>query len=84
MQVSIAAEVAVAYIELRGAQARLAIARDNLATQQETLQITQWRAQAGLATSLDVEQARAVGRADAGADPALRTSIAQPAAASPC
>ncbi len=40
VQVSIAAEVALAYITLRGAQARLAIAQDNLETQLETLQIT--------------------------------------------
>ena len=59
VQVSIAAEVALDYIALRGAQARLAIASDNLASQQETLQITQWRLQAGLVTSLEAEQARA-------------------------
>ncbi len=47
VQVSIAAEVALSYITLRGAQARLAIADDNLASQLETLQITQWRLQAG-------------------------------------
>jgi hypothetical protein len=44
---------------LRSAQARLAIASDNLASQLETLQITQWRLQAGLVTSLEAEQARA-------------------------
>jgi multidrug efflux system outer membrane protein len=59
VQVSIAAEVAVAYMQLRGFQARDAIARSNLAAQEETLQLTQWRAQAGLASSLDVEQALA-------------------------
>ena len=48
VQVSLAAEVAVNYIELRGLQQRLAIARSNLASQQETLQLTQWRLQAGL------------------------------------
>ena len=57
VQVSLAAEVAVTYIELRGLQSRLAIARNSLATQSETLQITRWRAQAGLVSSLDVEQA---------------------------
>lgn len=57
-QVSLAAEVALNYVELRFAQTRLQIARDNLATQSETLQITDWRAQAGLATALDMEQAR--------------------------
>jgi NodT family efflux transporter outer membrane factor (OMF) lipoprotein len=57
-QVSLAAEVALNYVELRAAQTRLQIARDNLATQSETLQLTEWRAQAGLASSQDVEQAR--------------------------
>ncbi|MEO8655229.1 MAG: TolC family protein, partial [Ramlibacter sp.] len=37
VQVSIAAEVALDYIALRNAQARLAIARENLASQQEIL-----------------------------------------------
>jgi NodT family efflux transporter outer membrane factor (OMF) lipoprotein len=58
-QVSLAAEVALDYVSLRAYQRRLAIARDNVASQEETLQITAWRAQAGLATTLDVEQARA-------------------------
>ena len=58
-RVSLAAEVALNYVELRAAQARLEIARANLASQSETLQLTDWRAQAGLATSLEVEQARA-------------------------
>ena len=77
VQVSIAAEVAIAYITLRGGQARLAIAEDNLATQQETLQIAQWRVQAGLATSLDSEQARAAAEQTSALLPALRTSVAQ-------
>ena len=57
VQVSVAAEVALAYLELRGAQVRFAVARENLASQEETLQISRWRQQAGLATSLEVEQA---------------------------
>ena len=56
--VSLAAEVALNYTELRSSQTRLAIARDNLARQEETLQLTSWRAQAGLTTELDVAQAR--------------------------
>ena len=55
---SLAAEVALNYINLRSNQQRLAIARNNVASQAETLQITEWRAMAGLVTSLDVEQAR--------------------------
>jgi NodT family efflux transporter outer membrane factor (OMF) lipoprotein len=77
MQVSIAAEVALDYITLRGAQARLAIADNNLASQQETLQITQWRLQAGLVTSVEAEQARASAAQTSALLPALQTSIGQ-------
>ncbi len=58
-QVTLAAEVALNYVELRTFQGRLQIARDNLATQSETYDITRWRAEAGLTTALDVEQSRA-------------------------
>lgn len=77
VQVSMAAEVAVTYIELRGLQARLAIARSNLVAQTETLQIARWRAQAGLASSLDVEQAVAASEQTGAQIPALQTSVAQ-------
>ena len=77
MQVSLAAEAAVNYIELRGLQQRLAIARSNLATQQETLQITRWRLQAGLTTSLVAEQARAAAEQTAAQIPALESGLAQ-------
>ncbi len=76
-QVSIAAEVAVSYIDLRGLQARLAIARNNLASQTETQQITDWRVQAGLASSLDLEQARAASAQTSAQIPTLETSAAQ-------
>ena len=77
VQVSVAAEVALAYIQLRGQQTQLQIAQSNLASQQETLQITQWRAQAGLITSLEVEQARASAEQTAAQVPALQASIAK-------
>ncbi len=77
VQVSLAAEAAVNYIELRGLQARLLIARSNLAAQLETLQITRWRAQAGLASSLDVEQAVAASEQTSAQIPGLETSLAQ-------
>lgn len=57
-RVSLVAEVARNYVELRSYQRRLQIALDNLASQSETLQITDWRYQAGLAAASDVEQAR--------------------------
>jgi len=57
-RVSLVAEVVQNYAELRSYQQRLSIARDNLVSQDETLQITDWRYQAGLASASDVEQAR--------------------------
>ena len=77
VQVSIAAEVALAYIGLRGAQRQLAIASDNLASQRETLQITLWRLQAGLVTSIEAEQARTAVEQTSALLPALQTSIDQ-------
>lgn len=77
VQVSIAAEVALAYIQLRGQQAQLAIAQNNLSSQSETLQLTDWREQAGLVTSLEVEQAKAATAQTSAQIPALTASIAK-------
>ena len=77
VQVSIAAEVALDYMTLRGAQTRLAITQDNLASQLETLQITRWRLQAGLTTSLEAEQALTLAEQIRAQVPALQTSIEQ-------
>ncbi len=76
-QVSLVAEVALNYVELRAYQARLAIARDNLASQSETLELTGWRAQAGLTSSLDVEQARTNREQTHAQIPSLESSLAQ-------
>jgi multidrug efflux system outer membrane protein len=75
--VSLAAEVAQNYIELRNLQNRLAIAESNLRIQSENEQITQWRVQAGLATSLDAEQAKASTAQTAAQIPALQASQAK-------
>jgi len=77
VQVSLAAEVALDYIAFRSAQERLSIAQANLASQNETLQLTQWRWQAGLVTALEAEQARAATEQTAAQLPTLLTSIAQ-------
>jgi NodT family efflux transporter outer membrane factor (OMF) lipoprotein len=79
VRTSVAAEVALDYIAVRGGQARLLIAQRNLASQQETLQITQWRLQAGLVTSLESEQARASVEQTGALVPALQTLIEQSA-----
>jgi len=73
-QLSVAADTASNYISARSAQARLAIARSNLAYQDETVEIVGWRVQAGLVSSLDLEQARALRAQTAASIPALETS----------
>jgi NodT family efflux transporter outer membrane factor (OMF) lipoprotein len=77
VQVSVAAEVALDYINLRSAQERLAIAQSNLAVQQDTLQIADWRRQAGLVTALETEQAIAARAQTQALLPALQTAIDQ-------
>jgi NodT family efflux transporter outer membrane factor (OMF) lipoprotein len=77
VQVAIAAEVGLSYITLRSAQTRLAIASQNLTSQEETLQITQWRQQAGLVTELETEQARALAEQTRATLPTLQTAIEQ-------
>ncbi|MFZ6862933.1 efflux transporter outer membrane subunit [Undibacterium sp. Ji67W] len=76
-QVMIAAEVGLTYISLRDAQTRFAIAQENLTNQEETLRITQWRQQAGLVTTLEVEQARAAVEQTRATLPLLQIAISQ-------
>jgi multidrug efflux system outer membrane protein len=76
-QLSLVAEVALNYVQLRSYQARLEIARKNEASQAETLQLTEWRAQAGLVSSVDVEQARTNLEQTRASIPALETSLAE-------
>ena len=76
-QVSLAAEVALNYGQLRTSQIRLDIARRNADSQAETLQLTGFRAQAGLVSSLDVERARANLEQTRAQIPTLEGSIAQ-------
>ncbi len=59
MLVSTLAELARDYIQLRGAQAQIAISNENLKTTNDILQLTKTRAAKGLTTQLDVENAAA-------------------------
>lgn len=74
---TVAAELVAAYLDLRGAQARSAIAAANLASQEQTLQLTRWRADAGLVSTLDVEQAQSSAAQTRAQLPALRTAVDQ-------
>jgi NodT family efflux transporter outer membrane factor (OMF) lipoprotein len=77
VQITLAAEVALSYITLRSGQARGAIAQANLDSQLQTLQITEWRAQAGLLSVLEVQQARSAAAQTRAALPGLQTSTEQ-------
>jgi multidrug efflux system outer membrane protein len=76
-QISLAAEVASDYVDLRSFQTRIEIAQRNESSQAETLQLTEWRAQAGLVSSIDVEQARSNLQQTRASIPTLETSAAQ-------
>jgi NodT family efflux transporter outer membrane factor (OMF) lipoprotein len=75
LRVAIAAELATNYIQARLTQERLALARENLAIADDNLQIAQWRVQAGLASSLDSEQARAARAQTAATIPSLEQNF---------
>jgi len=77
VQVTLVAEVALNYVELRSSQERLAIARANLAAQGETLRLTDWRVQAGLASAVDLEQARSNTAQTRAQIPALQTALTE-------
>src|SRR5581483_7416706 len=58
-QVSVIAEVARTYFELRGEQTQLAVAEANVVNQTDTLKLTQARLDAGRGTELDTTRAQA-------------------------
>ncbi|HZO23103.1 MAG TPA: efflux transporter outer membrane subunit [Steroidobacteraceae bacterium] len=59
VQVSVIAEVARTYFELRGEQNQLAVAQQNVQNQQETFHLTSARLDAGRGTELDTSRAQA-------------------------
>jgi NodT family efflux transporter outer membrane factor (OMF) lipoprotein len=56
--VSLLAEVGLNYSDVRTYQTLLTVAENNLESQSETYQLTQWRFEAGLSDELAVQQAR--------------------------
>jgi NodT family efflux transporter outer membrane factor (OMF) lipoprotein len=75
--VSLTAEVARNYAELRGFQKRLDITERNLQLQRDSLDLTKARAEAGLGTQLDVERQNTQLESTGAAIPALKSAIAQ-------
>jgi len=57
-QVSLAAEIAAAYVTLRSAESQLSVINSSLATREETLRLTRWREEAGTGAALDTLQAK--------------------------
>ncbi|WP_448502033.1 efflux transporter outer membrane subunit [Sphingomonas sp.] len=72
--ISIQSEIARNYILARAAQAQLDNARASLALQDDNLEIAGFRVQAGLVSSLDVEQARSQRAQTAATVPSLEAS----------
>jgi multidrug efflux system outer membrane protein len=76
-QVTVAAEVARNYFGLRGAQKRLAVARENLESERQTLALTQLLDEAGRGSELDVQRSRARLKATEAAIPPLEAAEKQ-------
>ncbi|WP_064971833.1 efflux transporter outer membrane subunit [Aurantiacibacter marinus] len=75
LQRLIVGQVAIATINARATAQQLEIARSTLAYQEDNLQIAHWRNQAGLVSSLDVEQARTQRAQTAASIPLLESSL---------
>ena len=73
--VTLLAEVARNYVDLRGLQRQLAIARANLKSQEETLSLTRARFDAGLVGELDVTRARTQAKTTESIIPGLETQL---------
>lgn len=77
--ISVLAEVASAYMDLRGFQQRIKLNEQVIAASQETVDLTQSRFRAGLAADLEVAQAQAQLASRQAVLPALRTGARQSA-----
>jgi multidrug efflux system outer membrane protein len=75
VQVAIVGEVARSYLELRGLQQRLAVARSNADNQRETLRIVEARLDAGRGTEFDTSRASAQLEATLARIPAFAAAV---------
>jgi NodT family efflux transporter outer membrane factor (OMF) lipoprotein len=75
--VTLTADVANSYITIRTVEERIRIARENVATQEESLKIAEAKLAWGTATQLDVEQARTVLLNTLATIPSLETQLRQ-------
>lgn len=77
IQVLMAAQVALLYVNIRTLEARLAITRNNAAIQKRSLQITERLFQSGNSAELDVQQAKTQYLSTLSTLPQLETSLRQ-------
>jgi multidrug efflux system outer membrane protein len=75
--ITLLSEVARNYIELRSAQQQIKFAKANVEAQQETLELTKVRFDAGLVSDLDVQRSQAQVQTTAATIPTLETSARQ-------
>jgi multidrug efflux system outer membrane protein len=76
IQVSVAAEVARTYFDLRGAQRQLAVSERNATNQRKIVKLTEDRLAAGKGTAFDTERAKSVLYLTLAATPGLESQIA--------
>jgi NodT family efflux transporter outer membrane factor (OMF) lipoprotein len=76
VEITVAAEVARNYVELRGTQKRIDVLDERIRTLQETLDIVQARQSAGLTNDFDVVRSRALLETTLASRPALDYSAA--------
>jgi len=77
VRISLASDVAEAYLDLRGAQLRRSVVERSLATQRDLYELTRQRWNAGLTTDLDVENASSEVDATRAQLPPLEREITQ-------
>jgi NodT family efflux transporter outer membrane factor (OMF) lipoprotein len=75
--VTLTADVALDYVDLRSYQAQLAVTKANLAKYEETLEMTKAKYESGLTGALDVEQALETVQSTQAQIPTLETEIQQ-------
>ncbi len=75
--VSLTADVAISYITIRTLEKQIAIAREDVDAQKESLKITEARFHFGTVTQLDVAQARTVLNNTLASIPSLETQLRQ-------
>lgn len=73
--VSLVAELARNYFDMRGAQTRLAVARENADNQRQTLELTRGLFEAGRGNQLDVSRAEAQYNATVASIPPLESAV---------